>query len=231
MRILGEEVHGERLLEPIRATLEAGFMEGWKLGRTYSGTPRGGVASPPPSNVYLDQLDQSVERELPLRYGRGKYREVNPEWSPVNHAINDDRERLSGEEYQRLVRLRRTPPSRVSDDPVFRRLRYVRYADDFLPGFVGPKSEAEQIKVETRDFLSYRSKLNVPRDIVQARLQRLIRAGKPACFTPLIAQSDYHLQELDRQLAALSAGGRAGRARAYVREQLKRIKLATAEAL
>jgi group II intron reverse transcriptase/maturase len=243
MHILGEKLHDDRLLKLIRTMLTAGFMEEWKWGQSYSGTPQGGIASPLLSNVYLDQLDQFVERELVPRYNRGKYRKVNPEWNRVNHAIGDNRERLSGEEYQRLVRLRRTLPSRVTDDPDFRRLRYVRYADDFLLGFIGPKSEAEQIKAEIRDFLSSRLKLKlseektlithateekarflgyeiairqsddkvspfrggtrrcvngmvglfVPRNIVQVRLQRFIRGGKPAHFTPLIAQSDYHI--------------------------------------
>jgi MoxR-like ATPase len=40
------------------------------------------------------------------------------------------------------------------------------------------------------------------------------------------------LQEIDRQLAALPAGdGRLERARGYVREQVKRIKLASLEAV
>jgi len=154
MQILGEKLHDDRLLKLIRTMLEAGYMEDGKLGRTYSGTPQGGIASPLLANVYLDQLDQFVERELLPRYNRGKIRKVNPEWRGVNNAINNNRERLSGDEYCRLVRLRRTLPSYVTDDPDFRRLRYIRYADDFLLGFIGPKSEAEQIKVEIRNFLS-----------------------------------------------------------------------------
>jgi hypothetical protein len=31
-------------------------------------------------------------------------------------------------------------------DPGYRRLRYVRYADDHLLGFTGSKAEAEEIK-------------------------------------------------------------------------------------
>jgi group II intron reverse transcriptase/maturase len=161
MQILGEKIHDNRLLKLIRTMLEAGFMEDWRLGKTYSGTPQGGIASPLLSNIYLDQLDQFIEGELFPRYNRGKVRKVNPEWRGVNNAINNHRERLSGEEYQRLVRLRRTLPSYVTDDPDFRRLRYVRYADDFLLGFIGPKSEAEQIKAEIRDFLSAKLKLSL----------------------------------------------------------------------
>ncbi|HEX3307141.1 MAG TPA: hypothetical protein VHS32_12895, partial [Streptosporangiaceae bacterium] len=38
-------------------------------------------------------------------------------------------------------------------DPGYRRLRYIRYADDVLLGFAGPKAEAEQIKAKLAGFL------------------------------------------------------------------------------
>ena len=40
----------------------------------------------------------------------------------------------------------RSLPSGDPRDPGYRRLRYVRYADDHLLGFTGPKAEAEEIK-------------------------------------------------------------------------------------
>ena len=47
----------------------------------------------------------------------------------------------------------RTLPSTDPMDPGYRRLRYVRYADDHLLGFTGPKAEAEQIKAKLARFL------------------------------------------------------------------------------
>jgi hypothetical protein len=41
----------------------------------------------------------------------------------------------------------------MTNDPQYRRLKYVRYADDFLLGFIGPKSEAEEIKQQLKRFL------------------------------------------------------------------------------
>jgi hypothetical protein len=42
-----------------------------------------------------------------------------------------------------------------------RRLRYIRYADDFLLGFTGPKEEAEEIKSELEHFLRDHLKLEM----------------------------------------------------------------------
>jgi hypothetical protein len=44
-------------------------------------------------------------------------------------------------------------PSRDPNAPHFRRLWYVRYADDFLLGLAGPKSEAEAVKNAIATFL------------------------------------------------------------------------------
>ena len=52
-------------------------------------------------------------------------------------------------------------PSRDPNDPGYRRLRYVRYADDFVLGFSGPKAESEQIKESLRTFLRDSLKLEL----------------------------------------------------------------------
>jgi hypothetical protein len=59
-------------------------------------------------------------------------------------------------------------------DPNFRRLRYTRYADDFLIGFMGPKDEAKEIKEEVRQFLeSIHLKLSEEKThITHARTER-----------------------------------------------------------
>jgi hypothetical protein len=46
-------------------------------------------------------------------------------------------------------------------DPDFRRLRYVRYADDILLGFIGPKAEAQQIKAQLKSYLAETLKLEL----------------------------------------------------------------------
>ena len=47
------------------------------------------------------------------------------------------------------------------DDPAFIRMKYVRYADDWLIGISGPRSLAEQVKEELSIFLSQRLKLTL----------------------------------------------------------------------
>lgn len=161
MQTLGAKIHDDRLLKLIRTMLEAGYLEDWRYGHTYSGTPQGGICSPLLANVYLDRLDQFVEQDLFPRYNRGERRKTNPEYARFKARIQGRREKLTGEEYERLMRELRDIPSMDMHDPDFRRLYYARYADDFLLGFIGPKTEAEEIKGRIRDFLGEQLKLRL----------------------------------------------------------------------
>jgi len=65
------------------------------------------------------------------------------------------------EEVKRLEQQRRTLPSVDPYDPDYRRIRYCRYADDWLIGFIGPKEEAEEIKSKVGEFLNEHLKLEL----------------------------------------------------------------------
>lgn len=130
LRILGENIKDERFLRLIANLLKAGYLEDWKYNRTISGTPQGGIVSPVLANIYLDKFDKFVKETLIPDYTKGKNRAPNPEY-----------ERLSNQSYRlkrlgkfkEMVSLRkkaRQLPSKMPYDPNFRRLRYVRYADD-----------------------------------------------------------------------------------------------------
>ena len=78
--ILAEKIQDQRFLRLIRNMLKAGYLEDWEYHDTLSGVPQGGVASPVLSNIYLNKLDEFVERELIPRYTRGASRKRNPEY-------------------------------------------------------------------------------------------------------------------------------------------------------
>lgn len=55
----------------------------------------------------------------------------------------------------------RSIPAVEVDDPNFIRLKYLRYADDWISGMCGPRNLAEQVKEELKTFLSQRLKLTL----------------------------------------------------------------------
>ena len=153
MKILGEKIRDNRFLRLIRNMLKAGYMEDWQYHDTLSGTPQGGVVSPLLSNIYLHKLDEFVERELIPQHTRGNSRKVNREYSRLARRRQDARRRGDRAGARELARQMRTVPYGDPMDPGYRRLKYIRYADDHILGFIGPKAEAEQIKAELAAFL------------------------------------------------------------------------------
>ncbi|MBR7676462.1 group II intron reverse transcriptase domain-containing protein, partial [Streptomyces daliensis] len=160
LAILSEKVHDNRFLRLIQQMLKAGYLEDWKWHATLSGAPQGGVLSPLLSNIYMDRLDTFVETVLIPEYTRGASRRRNPAYQKLDNAIGAERKRLARrKEHTETAQVRqwrkelRRLPSGDPHDPGYRRLRYLRYADDHLLGFIGPKAEAETIKQRLATFL------------------------------------------------------------------------------
>jgi len=153
MKILAKDIQDGRLLNLLRMGLEAGYMEDWQYNRTYSGTPQGGILSPLLANIYLHELDVYIEDVLIPQYTRGTRRAENPEYRNYAYAIKCARKAGDEKRVQELILQRRKLPSQDVNDPNFRRLQYIRYADDFILSLIGTKAEAEEIKAAISAFL------------------------------------------------------------------------------
>ena len=153
LRILAEKIHDQRFLRLIRNMLKAGYLEDWEYRDSLSGCPQGGVVSPILSNVYLDKLDKFVEQELIPQYTRGTRRKCNPEYDRIQYQLARARKRGDRAAARDLEKQLRSLPASDPMDPGYRRLKYTRYADDHILGFIGPKAEAEEIKAKLAKFL------------------------------------------------------------------------------
>jgi group II intron reverse transcriptase/maturase len=164
LKVMGEKIHDNRFLRLLRHMLQAGYLEDWEWNATLSGAPQGGVASPILSNIYLDRLDKFVETVLVPEYTRGVRRANNAAYREMINAIARARYHGDRATVRELRKQLRSLPSKDLCDSGYRRLRYVRYADDHLFGFVGPKSEAEEIKARLTAFLRDDLKLELSED-------------------------------------------------------------------
>ncbi len=161
LTILSERIHDQRFLRLIRHLLESGYLEEWTFNKTLSGCPQGGVISPILSNIYLDKLDQYVEKTLIPAYTRGEKRAPNPAYEHLR-AKEAWQKRLGNmKEAKALRKQYQKLPSHTPAEEAYRRLYYVRYADDTLFGFSGPQQEAEEIKQQLGQFLRETLKLEM----------------------------------------------------------------------
>jgi group II intron reverse transcriptase/maturase len=173
--LLKKRIDDDRFIALIEGMLEAGYMEDWVYGRTYSGTPQGGVVSPLLANIYLHELDQLMAT-MRTGFDKGRWRRPHPRYLALDLRVRRlrrkiDRLRNKGADEAEidaaLTKIkannteRRKVPSVDPMDPNFKRLRYCRYADDFLIGIIGSKREAREIMASVERFLTETLKLTV----------------------------------------------------------------------
>lgn len=161
LNILREKIHDNRFLRLIENLLKTGYLLEWRYNATFSGSPQGAVLSPILANIYLDKLDKFVEKELIPKYNRGQRRKVNPEWQRLQQQAKRLKKIGQIDEAHTARRLMQQVPSLDPQDSNYRRLRYIRYADDWLIGFSGPRQEAEEIKREIGNYLRENLKLEL----------------------------------------------------------------------
>jgi len=184
LETLGERIHDARLLRLIGQMLQAGYLEDWTWNATLSGVPQGGVLSPYLSNIYLDRLDRFVETVLMPGYTRGVRRNPNPAYNRTQKLLARARCRGDHAAVRALHQQQRSLPSRDPVDPGYRRLRYVRYADDVLLGFTGPRAEAEEIKRRLGQFPRDDLKLELSETKTLITHARTEAAGSSAMRSP-----------------------------------------------
>ena len=162
--ILRERISDDRFIRLIRKFLKAGYVEDWTFHNTYSGTPQGGIVSPILANIYLDKLDKYV-KEYIQHFDKGTKRRPGKE---SNNLANERKRTVrklkkvkDGTEKAALVaRLKAIEQERAAFpngdemDESYRRLKYIRYADDFILGVIGSKEDALRIKEDIKSFLS-----------------------------------------------------------------------------
>lgn len=169
--ILAERIKDERFLRLIRKFLRAGYLEDWKYHNTYSGTPQGGIISPILANIYLDKLDKFMGK-LKKQFDQGRRRSLHPETAKLDYQrrvrATAMRSAKTEEEWQRLQEeIREIERTRLSFsrsdqfDANYRRIQYVRYADDFLVGVIGSKEDAQAVKEQIGAFVANTLKLEL----------------------------------------------------------------------
>ena len=162
--ILRERISDDRFIRLIRKFLKAGYVEDWTFHNTYSGMPQGGIVSPILANIYLDKLDKYVKeyiRYFDMGTKRRPGKESNDLANERKRTVRKLKKVKDGTEKAALVaRLkaieqeRAAFPSGDEMDGSYRRLKYIRYADDFILGVIGSKEDALRIKEDIKSFLS-----------------------------------------------------------------------------
>lgn len=157
MSIISRRISCQKTLALIRSGLKAGYVElGGVCERGLVGTPQGSVLSPLLCNIFLHELDVFMEGIM-KRFDKGKSRRQNSTYTSILNRMA----KLSLEKKLNLRKELRKVPTGDPMDPNFVRVRYVRYADDFLISVIGPHSLASEIKSLVGEFLDKELRLKM----------------------------------------------------------------------
>ena len=176
VNILRRRIHDEYFIALIWKFLKAGYLEDWTYHRTYSGTPQGSIISPILSNIYLNELDKFMEQYMEAYRSKENRAKYVPYWKlheqarwlkkgkykpEIWAAMDKSARKTALQEIRELTAQKLKLPTRDPMDNEYKRLQYVRYADDWICGVIGSKANAEKVKSDIKKFLSEELKLEL----------------------------------------------------------------------
>ena len=170
VEIINQKIKDARFLKLIRSFLKAGYMEDWKYHETYSGCPQGGIISPILANIYLNELDRHIMK-IKKEFDVATKARYTPEYTKlvglrqrlhnkIKNSNGIEREKLI-EEYKSATAQMLKLPAKQCDD---KKIKYVRYADDFLIAVNGNRQDCEKIKQELTEFISTTLKMELSQE-------------------------------------------------------------------
>jgi group II intron reverse transcriptase/maturase len=162
---LKNKIKDARIIKLIYKFLKAGYLENWQYHKTYSGTPQGGIISPLLANIYLHELDKFV-LEFKEKFDTPNIEKITPDYRNLHNEIKRlshslkksegvEKELLLTKYFEKRKQLMTIPCTSQTD----KKLKYVRYADDFLIAVKGNKKDCINIKLELTEFI--KCKLNM----------------------------------------------------------------------
>ena len=170
VEIVNQKIKDARFLKLIRLFLKAGYMEDWKYHETYSGCPQGGIISPILANIYLNELDRHIMK-IKKEFDVATKARYTPEYTKlvglrqrlhnkIKNSNGIEREQLIEEYKTATAQLLKLPANQCDD----KKIKYVRYADDFLIAVNGNRQDCEKIKQELTEFISTTLKMELSQE-------------------------------------------------------------------
>jgi len=139
---------------------KAGYIDSVDAkGPLTKGTTTASIISPILCNIYLHALDQWLE-DYASGFDKGTKRRQNPEYTRLTRggSKQDPEDRRQRLKYIHDNRIRQFDYS----DTSFKRMRFVRYADNILIGVIGSKKDCLKISSDLENFLKERLRPNGP---------------------------------------------------------------------
>lgn len=211
--ILKKRVECVKTLTLIKKSLRNPYKDNGRLIYPKIGTFQGSSLSPLLCNIFLHEFDIFM-KDLKKSFDKGARRRKNPVYRHVQHLLSHNKKILNPQDKRELSQQLRSLKSKDFKDPNFKRLQYIRYADDFLVGIIGERAESVHIKQEIRNFLLNSLSLNLNFD--KTHITNLNREG--INFLGTFIQGN---QEKEKKVHLIRIGKKRVRVRSTSRARLE----------
>lgn len=129
MQMIEGKIEDRKFTRLIRKALNAGYLTFGRYKSNIIGTPQGSIVSPILANIFLHQLDLFV-LSLKSSFDKGSKAPRSKASRYYEYHILKARQEGNTEEMRKLIAERSSAPSIDFGSSEFKRLVYVRYADD-----------------------------------------------------------------------------------------------------
>jgi retron-type reverse transcriptase len=159
LNLLGKRISCHRTLELIQKSLvnpaikDQSIIPSHKETQHFASTrEEGSIISPIWSNIVLHEFDLFCNK-LKQNFDKGSTRRIKPKYNslgPISYKTNKIKNAIfKSENLKKMISI----AARDTQDPNFRRLIFVRYADDFVVLLISSITDAYTIRRKIRDFL------------------------------------------------------------------------------
>jgi Reverse transcriptase (RNA-dependent DNA polymerase)/Type II intron maturase len=151
MKRINKYIGDPRFLEILNKFIQAGYIDPktGDLVQPEIGTLQAGILSPLLCNIVLHELDKYMA-DTEIQFSKGKTRKINPVYTSMANKRFSSSDQI--ERRNLLTEMRKTQRSLMAD-PNYRRLDYIRYADDFIVLVSGSLKDAKYIQNNIKEYI------------------------------------------------------------------------------